>query len=62
MTNFLETGFDEKVLRLTEPVGLKPNTRVRLTLEVGESVAEVPKTLLYARDSSLTALLSSPKT
>lgn len=52
MTKFSETGFDGK-LRPTEPVGLKPNTCVRCTLEVNEFAAEVPKTFLYARGLEL---------
>ena len=45
MTKTLEAVFDGEVLRLAEPLSLKPNTRVRLTLEVDES-AEKPKSFL----------------
>lgn len=52
MTKFLQAGFDGK-LRPTEPVGLKPNTRVRLTLEVDESTTEVPKSFYKLRGLEL---------
>lgn len=46
MTKTLEAVFDGKVLRPVEPISLKPNTRVRLTLEVDEPVTEGPKSFL----------------
>ena len=46
MTKTLKAVFDGEVLRPVEPVGLKPNTRVRLTLEVDDSVEEKPKSFL----------------
>ena len=46
MTKTLKAVFDGEVLRPVEPVSLKPNTRVRITLEVDEPTHEAPKSFL----------------
>ena len=38
MTKTLNAIFDGKVLRLEEPVGLEPDTRVRVTIETIETL------------------------
>lgn len=38
MVKTLDAIFDGKVLRPTEPIGLKPNTRVRITIETRASL------------------------
>jgi len=54
MTKTLEAVFDGEVLRPVEPVGLEPNTRVRLTLEVDDNTVEEPKSFLQtARELEL---------
>ena len=46
MTRTVNATFDGDVLRTDEPVDLKPNTRVRVTIETVESPTEEPMSLL----------------
>ena len=46
MTRTVNATFDGDVLRTDEPVDLKPNTRVRVTIEIVESLTEEPMSLL----------------
>lgn len=46
MTRTVNATFDGDVLRTDEPVDLKPNTRVRVTIETVESETEEPMSLL----------------
>ena len=49
MTRTLEATFDGEVLLLDEPLDLKPNTRVRVTIETGGTIniagKDSPRTL-----------------
>lgn len=46
MTETFEATFDGDVFRPDEPVGLRPNTRVRLTVESTEAPEPKPKSFL----------------
>lgn len=46
MDKTLEATFDGDVFRPDEPVGLRPNTRVRLTVEPAEAPERKPKSFL----------------
>ncbi len=46
MSKTLEATFDGDVFRPDEPVGLRPNTRVRLTVESTEAPELKPKSFL----------------
>jgi hypothetical protein len=46
MTKTVYATFDGEVLRLEEPLGLAPNSRVRVTVEAGDASAPPPKSFL----------------
>ena len=46
MTRTVTATFDGEVFRTDEPVGLEPNTRVRVTFETVEPSTEEPMSLL----------------
>ena len=46
MSETLGAVFDGSVFRPDEPVGLKPNTRVLITVEPAETVQEQPESFL----------------
>ena len=54
MVKIVEAFFDGEVLRPAEPLELAPNTRVRITVEVGEAPRREPASFLdVARSLSL---------
>ncbi len=48
MTAIVHAVFDGRVFRPDEPVELKPNTRVRITIETDEEGTNTPETFLKA--------------
>jgi len=46
MSQTLEAMFDGEVLRPDEPIDLKPNTRVRITIEPTEEIGNKSKSFL----------------
>lgn len=57
MTKTMTATFDGEVLRPDEPVDLEPNTRVRITIEASEPLAE--KTLSFL-DTAASLNLEGP--
>ena len=53
MTQTVEAVFDGTVLRPESPLGLAPNTRVRLTLEILPPAGKAPSFLRTARSLGL---------
>jgi hypothetical protein len=51
MTRTLHGVFDGEVLRLDEPVGLEPNTRVRITIEAPDTEAVKTRSFLQTARS-----------
>lgn len=51
MPKIVEAVFDGEVLRPVEPVELKPNTRVRITLEVTDEAFSKPASFLQTARS-----------
>ena len=51
MIKTIEAIFDGKVLRPDDPLTLKPNTRVRITIETVEQATEKPESFLQTARS-----------
>lgn len=51
MSQTLEATFDGSVFRPDTPVELKPNTRVRITIEAAETSAREPESFLQVARS-----------
>lgn len=51
MLRMIDAVYDGKVFRPTEPVRLRPNTRVKIILEIEEEVIEEPKSFLQTARS-----------
>jgi len=53
MTTTLDAIYDGEVLRLDEPIELKPNTRVRITIETPKPIKKKRSFLQTARSLNL---------
>ena len=51
MTKTLEATFDGEVIRLDEPIGLEPNTRIRITIESRKKLKSKNRSFLQTAKS-----------